>query len=194
MPSAPTTNEDFEDWELRFAQRLAGSFLATHGRVGGLDVEDLTSIALDHWWRRRDRYDASRAASPRTFMRKVVGNKFRDVAEKEQAAKRGGGAQVQSMDEALSGDGDATLHEVTGDARPEAHTEAMAEARERSAAMAVFRDTLGESERAVWDAMAEDPRPWATAKRLGMAPTTLRDRLRSIARRAEEQGLRSYLE
>jgi RNA polymerase sigma factor (sigma-70 family) len=100
VPRAPISSiwpGGFSDWELDLAADVVRRFLRTHARPD-VEREDLVQDCLEHWLRQRRRYDPSRGASPKTFMRRVLERRLADIADHHTAAKRGSGERALSLD------------------------------------------------------------------------------------------------
>ena len=114
-----TTHPDnaFEPWEISLAERLVRAFLISRA-PGKLEFDDLLQECLLHWWQQRDRYSASRGASPQTFFRRVFRAKLLDIARSAQAQKRGGARQEHYLSEPLGPDDEDLLSDSIADDDP----------------------------------------------------------------------------
>ncbi len=98
-PTPPADDAvDLSPEEIRLARAIVAGFVSTHPWLRE-ERDDLTQECIEHWFRQRGRYDATRGASRATFMRRVLDRRLLDIEEKRTAVKRGGGAAAQSLDE-----------------------------------------------------------------------------------------------
>lgn len=102
------------EWQLRVAEGAVRRFLATRPGLAG-EREDLVQDVLEHWLRRRGLYDATRGASPQTFMRHLVERHLLDIEGRGTAAKRGGGQRQASLDAPLDEESGETLGDLRAD-------------------------------------------------------------------------------
>jgi RNA polymerase sigma factor (sigma-70 family) len=121
-PPPPDSNDDFEPWELATIKAEVAAFLSTNGRLRWHDSDDLDQECRVHWMQKRQRFDASRGANIKTFLKRVVRNRLKDIRDEELAQKRGSGRQDRSLDELLPSDdgGDSTLADFLSDDNPDA--------------------------------------------------------------------------
>ena len=79
--------EGWEEWEVPTAKKLVGSFINKGCFTRG-DFMDLMQECIAHYNSVRGAYTATRGASKKTYMWRVVTNKLRDLVDKETANKR----------------------------------------------------------------------------------------------------------
>ena len=96
--------ELFEDWEFAIAKKLIGEYRRTWSCLEREELEDLMQECLTHWALVRDRHDAARGASQRTFMATVVRNTLRDMVRSRRAYRRRANYVAESLYEPLGGD------------------------------------------------------------------------------------------
>ena len=100
----PKYGDLFEDWEIAIAWKFASAFAAEQDHPESENIEELVHECLTHWVLVRDRYDAARGASQRTFMARVVRNTLRDMARSRRAYRRRANYVAVSLDEPLGSD------------------------------------------------------------------------------------------
>ena len=114
--------EGWEAWEVPLAKNLVNKFknepyvskegvvcdwrlLLRHESFG-----DLMHEVLTHWSLVRGAFDASRGASKKTYMWRVVENKLLHIVEKLMSNKRRASAEAVSLDEHISEDEDSPTY------------------------------------------------------------------------------------
>ena len=106
MHYAPDSNGpqsgELADWEIALVRFLVDDFLSSRTAIPGFEADDLVQECLLHWWSQRQRYNETRGASKKTFMRRVVKAKLIDIERTMKAGKRGGGHHPLSLDAPLS--------------------------------------------------------------------------------------------
>jgi len=115
----------FEDWEIAVAKKLVDYFIEKHtvGKHACFqkhEFDDLLQECLIHWWVVRERYDAERHASKKTFMGLVIRNKLKDLVQERQADKRRVICLAESLDAPVGDEEDSpTLLEDLEERHPE---------------------------------------------------------------------------
>jgi RNA polymerase sigma factor (sigma-70 family) len=194
VPRAPSVQNSLENSDYELARRVVRAFLGGSKHLGPHDEDDLVQEVLVHWWRRRHRFDPSGRATRETYLRGLAWHRLVDIWAEQHARKRGGGMRPASLDQPLSQDSDATLHDLV--AGPRAHSDVEDTAWERTLAGEVeeLRARLSPVDRVVLDALlGVGGRVHVASKRLGIPPSTAYDSLKRIRRIAEDQGLREFL-
>jgi len=97
----------FESWEIAVAKRIIDDYRKKHKSLEREGFDDLLQECLIHWLEVRDRYDASRGASKKTYMAEVVRNVLGQLSEKTRTDKRKTIYESISLDEPLNDDEDA---------------------------------------------------------------------------------------
>lgn len=185
--------EDLEEWALPLAEQI----VRRHGQ-GWPDrsilPEDLAWELVERWWMKRSTFSDTGPASLKTVAHLVMKNRLRDLREAISAAKRGGGLRplfLQTPAVADDPDGEGLLDLLAAD-QPLIEDELIRRAAARQ--LRAFTQSLGPGEQELLRVlMDEDGAQAPTARRLGVARTTLARRLDRIRRAAEERGLRAWL-
>ena len=97
----------FNNWEIAIAKKLVGEFQGNWKCLEWEEFEDLLQECLIHWLFARDRYDATREASEKTYMGKVIRNKLTDLIRERDADKRRIDQFSSSLDEPTGGEDDS---------------------------------------------------------------------------------------
>jgi RNA polymerase sigma factor (sigma-70 family) len=183
VQEAPDPRNGFEQWELELIENVVRDFLATRP-LSLLEFDDLRQEALAHWWQQRGRYDAERATSRRTFLRRVVNAKLVDVEREAKAVKRGGGQSPLSLDSPLSDDAGRTL----GDTLEDIHqAEALAAAIDRA------RRRLSGRQQRVLREYQDAATKSEAARRAGISRDTFYEELALIRNIFRDEGLDEFL-
>jgi len=198
--SAPTpppsdSNDDFALWELATAKFEVASFVRLHGRFRRHDTDDLVQECLTHWWQQRDRYDERRGANRKTFLKRVVRNRLKDLKREERAEKRGAGKPDRSLDEALpSDDGEgSTLADFLRDQSPDIDPEARALQSELRTGIHRATPQLTPQQQALVDGLSSGQTISELARSMDIRRSTLYDELKRIKAAFESAGLREFL-
>jgi RNA polymerase sigma factor (sigma-70 family) len=185
--SGPPPGE-LADWEIALVQLLVYDFLASRTVSPGFEEDDLAQECLLHWWSQRQRYEETRGASMRTFLRTVVKAKLIDIERTMKAGKRGAGQRPLSLDAPLSHEagGKGTLGDTVpaGETAIEVMSSVMREHLLSRLAPGQRRLVLGLE---AGMSMSE------ISKRLDVPRTTLYDELERIRRVFRDEGLEEFL-
>jgi len=98
----------FEPWEIAVAKTLVDQFRKKHRCLRKDDFDDQLQEVLTHWLSNRDRYDAARQASRKTFMGRVLRNKLTDLVRERESDKRKVDYCAVSLDEPLADEEDSS--------------------------------------------------------------------------------------
>ncbi len=195
MPNAPRSNDDprrsdFAPWEWDTVQASVRAFVRAHGPFRWQSEEDLQQEALQHWWRRRERYNPARRASERTFMKRVIKNLLRDLWRKEQAKKHALDREAGSLDVSPAGEDGAPLHAFIADPSERARPEPAAEQEETAERIRRARSRLNARQRQLVDGLEEGRTITEMSRRTGRSRPALYDDRRRIQAIFREEGLR----
>lgn len=102
MHQAPGPKDDFAEWEFDLVRREARAFATDH-QLRWSDVADLEQVGSEALLRQRQRYDPTRGATRRTYLKRVVRNAFKDVQKAERTESRQGEREAISLDAKLDG-------------------------------------------------------------------------------------------
>lgn len=186
----PERRADFEPWELELVVRQVEYFVAERRPPSDVDVDDLVQECLLHWWKRRDRYEAGRGASRKTFLRKVVRAKLQDLARGWRAQKRGSGGRPLSLDAPASRrapDG-ATIGDMLHDGDHLASNVSAAVDVESLIAR------LSARQQRIVAGVKAGTNNTELSRHLGISRDTLQEELRRIRQAFREEGLAPYLD
>jgi DNA-directed RNA polymerase specialized sigma24 family protein len=193
VPDARRFESDLEDWVLPVAKQV----VRMHGQ-GWPDrsmlPEDLVWELVEHWWLKRSSFTDTGPASLRTVAELLMKNRLRDLRDAISAAKRGGGLRLLSLHTpAVADDPDGEeLLDLLAAGGPLVEDQVVRQAAARQ--LRAFTRSLGPDEQELLRVlMEEDGAQAPTARRLGIARTTLARRLDRIRHAAEERGLRDWL-
>ena len=179
-----------EAWEEQLVRFVVADFWAPGQFPPHVDQEDLEQAAFEHWLRVRGKYDGTRGASPKTFLRRVVKNKLLDIVRGMQAGKREARRQTVSLQDQLGPDESLTYEEVIGSEEDTA----------REAQEAVLRghidstsERLTSRQRAVVDGLSEGLTLAELSRTLRAPKSTLYGELERIRGVYRDAGLEEYL-
>ncbi|MFH1312596.1 MAG: sigma factor [Candidatus Eisenbacteria bacterium] len=110
-----------KSWEIGIATRLVKDAQLKWDCLRHDGEDDLVQDILEHWYRKKHRFDPKRGASLKTFMATVVHHKLGDIVDLRMAKKRKDEAYTVSLDEPVGDDDESrTLgEETTEDGAPE---------------------------------------------------------------------------
>lgn len=186
--------EGFSPWEIALAKRVVNDFLFSHP-MPHLEAKDLVQECLLQWWQQHQRYSPSRDASLKTYMRKVLQNKLRDIERHERADKRGGYSSEVSLDRSLDPeveDSDSLGDMLPADA-PEEEPESETERLELKANIDRVLGRLSEQQRWLAEKLGEGWPMTEISERLGVSRPTLYDELKRIREVFRDEGLEEFL-
>ncbi len=189
MHRAPDYNCAFNSNHLSRVREVIHRALKGQWSIGYLDEDDLVVEAAEHVAERLHRFNESGSASLNTWIEKVATNCLRDIIDREQSKKRGRGWRSVSLDEALPGGG--ILAALLGDDRPTPHDSAARAQQVRD--LDRWIETLTSEHRKTVLALYRAPTHRDAARSLGIAPGSLYSRIGTLAKLAEDAGLRDWL-
>lgn len=193
MPSCIPQRPDIADWELRVVATVVRSVMRGQQDIGGHDAEDLSQMALMHWWEKRGAFLEVGSASAPTYMRRVVENKLLEIVAGVRAEKRGQGSRPFSLDVAFGEGEDETLQDFLPDRSLASDVEATAISNERRFAVERFRAYQAPADQQLIDALRLYGDVRKSSRALNMPPSTVYGRLARMRPNAETQGLREHL-
>ena len=177
-----------ESWELRIIECEVSTYCG-HGKAFPEDErEDVIQELVIRWVSERDKWRADRKASRQTFMRAVVRNDLRDLAEGRQAQKRRTLDRAVSLHEPADDDPDGPLLEEVLPDEKAADDHRIG----RRVDLARALGELTSRERQVADLLTQGYTVTAAADRLGLARSTVSDEVARIRQLFERRGLRKY--
>ena len=188
MHNAPTPPADdageLAPWEIELANAIVSGFVATRPWLRE-ERNDLVQDCLEQWLRRRADYDASRGASAKTFMRRVLERHLVDLERARTAEKRGSGDSPVSLYE--EDDAQDRLHDLV----------ANGEDTERAAVWAVAFDRararLAPEERVILEALLQGHRMTDLPQVTGRARSTLYLELQRVRDAFRDEGLDGFV-
>ena len=181
---------DFEPWELDLVRRLIRDFVTEWRPPCDVEFDDLFQECLAHWWSQRDRYDEARGASRKTFLRKVVRGKLRDLARGWRAGKRGFGHLPLSLDAPASAhdrDGRSLGDILPSQERLEADLASLLDLRQ-------ITSRLSERQRDIIADATPGMNKADLSRQLGISRDTIYRELERIQQIFRDEGLADHLE
>jgi len=179
---------ELADWEIALVQLLVYDFLSSRTAIPGFEADDLVQECLLHWWSQRQRYNETRGASKKTFMRRVVKARLIDIERTMKAGKRGGGHHPLSLDGPLSRE--AGEGRTLGDTVPAGETDI-------EVMSSVIREhllsRLTPGQRRLVVGLEAGMGMSEMSKRLQVPRATLYDELERIRRVFRDEGLEEFL-
>jgi RNA polymerase sigma-70 factor, ECF subfamily len=189
VPRAPISSiwpDGLSNWELQLAEEVVDRFL--YSRPGmRQEREDLIQDCLEHWLRQRSRFDPSRGASPKTFMRRVLEHRLADVAARQRAAKRGSDERPLSLDRPIREGSPTALGEVLP-ASGQGEDDLL-----RAIAVGMAEGRLSPRQRAIARALADGMPKSELARHLHLARSTVYEELARIKAIYRDEGLDEFL-
>ena len=180
--------EEWEEWEVPTAKKLVQSFISK-GCFSRGDFIDLMQECIAHYHSVRGAYTATRGASKKTYMWRVVTNKLRDLVDKETANKRSpkdpnkettdkGNHKymIKSLYEPVGGSDDRQLVDTIADPLTE-------DARTKisyKATMSEVMSRLTDRQKAIFQLRADGVKVKEIARRLNIHRDTVYEDLKSI--------------
>ena len=193
MPNAPHTQSrpggDFEPWELALIRRLVEDFITERRTPNYIGFDDLYQECLTRWWSQRERYDEARGASRKTFLRKVIQGKLRDLARGWTAEKRGSGHLPLSLDAPASAcdhQGRTIGEMLPSQERLEADLASLLDLRQ-------ITSQLSERQRDIIAGVTAGMNKSDLSRHLRISRDTLYEELRRIQRVFRDEGLAEHL-
>ncbi len=186
----PGPGGDFEPWELDLVRRLVQDFITERRPPGDVEFDDLIQECLTHWWSQRDRYDEARGASRKTFLRKVVCGKLRDLARGWTTEKRGSGHLPLSLDAPASArdhQGRTIGEMLPSQERLEADLASLLDLRQ-------ITSRLSERQRDIIAGVTAGMNKTDLSRQLGISRDTLHEELRRIQQVFRDEGLADHLQ
>jgi RNA polymerase sigma factor (sigma-70 family) len=180
-------------WELEIAEYVVRDFLVRHQPPPKFEHEDLVQDVLIHWLARRDRYDRSRGASPKTFMRKVIKERLADIERRASAAKRGGHTVPLSIDTPID-DTERTLADIIIDDTVAADPQRVAELALLKSAIRRALPLLTDRQRRIVHALAAEVSVAEISRTLGLPRSSLHDEINRVRKVFRDEGLRDLLD
>lgn len=184
-----------ESWEIGIATRLVKDAQLKWDCLRNQEEGDLVQEVLEHWYRKKHKYDPKRGASLKTFMAAVVRNKIGGIVEFRMAQKRKDEAYTVSLDEPV-GDNDESrtlAEETTEDGAPKPlHDYASGLDRGLDVSKALQKLT-GRQQRICSLLSEKNVTMTEVAQVLGIHRSTLYEELARIRGLFKREGLRVYL-
>ena len=106
-----TYGDVFADWEIAIAKNTVNHFQAKYPWLRGLDFDDLFQECLTHWYLNRAKFRASKGASIKTYMAKVLSTQLQSILRRELYDKRKASHFAESLEKPV-GVGEATLADI----------------------------------------------------------------------------------
>ena len=151
------------------------------------DVEDLTQICLEHWWRRRQRFDPTKA-SRQTFLKRITQNRLRSLARTERRRRTRG---VWSLDEPVG-----LLGRLRGELTesPEVGPAVFAERTELSSRVHAVYGELDATDREVAERLGRGMPKSAIAVELRIGRTAVYRSMERMQKIFRAEGLEKFLD
>jgi RNA polymerase sigma factor (sigma-70 family) len=178
-----TYGDLFENWEIELAKSLVRQFRAKYPWLRIPDFDDLLQECLIQWYLKRDRFDASRGASVKTFMATVLNTHLQYVLRSQLADRRKTSHLAQSLETPI-GDTDLTLADVIADKSGYSV--------DLDADIRLALDRLSPFQKKICQLLGEGHPVAKIAKLLGRPRTTVRDEITRIKTVFRQQGFDEY--
>ena len=181
----------FADWELQTAESLVSRFWLSSQRVrAAYEKEDLLQECLIHWHGVRDRYVATRGASQKTYMTRIVQNKLLELLRHEKADVRRINSEAVPFSTPLDSEEDRTIEDEADEAigqEPDSFEESG------------VHDILGSlsltpRQKEISDLLSQGFKKTEIAKKVGAHRDTVYQDIERIRKLFEEKGLKRFLE
>ncbi len=180
----------FESWEVGVAKGIVREFCGDGKPFPRDEFDDLLQEVLTHWFFRKGTYDSTHAASPRTYMSRLVRRKLIDLLEARETDKRKTLNRALSMDAPVSEDNDApTLGELIE--APEALSPKSMELR-LDISLALRK--LSPRQRTILQLKARGVENTEISGELGVHRDTIQADIRRIRKLFTNAGLEEYLQ
>lgn len=183
MHNAPTSQDGFDEWEIRGITAVVNRFMRTRNLPVHLE-DDLLQEALIQWHLKRGAFDPTAGASQKTFLDRVVGRRLISIEREWNAEKRGGKERPLSLDRAVAPNGEVTLGELLPDPSPSGP--------EMGLDLGRALKLLTPRQRKVAAGYLAGKQVKGIAAQLGISRDTVNEDRKAILRIFEDQGLAEY--
>ncbi len=186
----------FQDWEIAVAKKLVNEFQKRWICLEQEEFDDLLQECLTHWFFAKGRYNASRGASQKTFMARIIRNKLTDLVRERETDKRKVAHVSVSLDESIGEGADSptvldTLDEETAVGGSRDSFSKISSKIDLSKAL----QKLSPQQRKLCQLLREEEFTITEASQYLNAPrSTIYDELKRIRKIFEKERLNEYLE